>query len=267
MQRVRVNDIDIAFEIDGDRAPTRPWLVFGHSLACDHTMWAPQVAAFRASCNLLAFDIRGHGASSAPAGEYTLELLAADLVGLLDALKIERCHYVGLSLGGMIGQVAALRSPLRFASLTLADTTSRLPPDAHAVWADRIRQVRGPQGMSAIVPSTLERWFTAPFRERAPDVVARIAEHIRATPIAGYIGCAHAISRINLTARLENIRCPVLVMVGDQDRGTPPDMAEEIARAIPGARLERLPYAAHLSNLEQPDAFNAALRGFLSSGL
>lgn len=267
MERVRVNDIEIAYEITGDRSPTRPWLVFSHSLACDHAMWAPQVAAFSGRCNVLAYDIRGHGASSAPAGDYTLDMLAADVIGLLDALRIRRCHYVGLSLGGMIGQVAALRAPLRFASLTLADTTSRLPPDAEQVWGDRIALVRGPQGMSAVVPSTIERWFTPSFRERSPEVVARIAERIRATPLAGYTGCAHAIARINLTARLESISCPVLVIVGEQDHGTPPAMAEEIVRAIPGARLERIPDAAHLSNLEQPERFNAALRTFLASGI
>lgn len=264
MKRARVNGIDIAYRIDGDGKPSRPWLVFSHSLACDHTMWEPQVAEFARPFNVLRFDTRGHGASSAPAGEYTLEQLADDLKGLLDALGIQRCHYVGLSMGGMIGQVAALRFPLRFASLTLADTTSRYPEQMRGVWDERIAAVRTAQGMSAIVPATLERWFTAQFRQRRPEVVARIAERIRATPVAGYIGCAHAISRINLTARLDAIACPVLVIVGEEDRGTPPSMAEEIVQAIPGARLERIAEAAHLANLEQPEAFNAALRGFLA---
>lgn len=264
MKRARVNGIDLAYQIDGDGKPSRPWLVFSHSLACDHTMWEPQVAEFARACNVLRFDTRGHGASSAPAGEYTLEQLADDLKGLLDALQIQRCHFVGLSMGGMIGQIAALRFPLRFASLTLADTTSRYPAEMRGVWDERIAAVKTAQGMSAIVPATLERWFTAPFRQRRPEVVARIAERIRATPVAGYIGCAHAISRINLTARLPTIACPVLVIVGEEDRGTPPSMAEEIVQAIPGARLERIAQAAHLSNLEQPEAFNAALRGFLA---
>jgi 3-oxoadipate enol-lactonase len=264
MKRARVNGIDIAYQVDGDGKPSRPWLVFSHSLACDHTMWEPQVAEFSRAYNVLRFDTRGHGASSAPAGEYTLEQLADDVKGLLDTLGIRRCHFVGLSMGGMIGQIAALRFPLRFASLTLADTTSRYPAEMRGVWEERIAAVKTAQGMSAIVPATLERWFTASFRERRPEVVARIAERIRATPVNGYVGCAHAISRINLTARLETIACPVLVIVGEEDRGTPPAMAEEIVRAIPGARLERIAQAAHLSNLEQPEAFNAALRGFLA---
>jgi 3-oxoadipate enol-lactonase len=267
MKRIRVNDIEVAYRIDGDGAPARPWLVFSHSLACDHTMWEPQVTEFARACNVLRYDTRGHGASSAPAGEYTMEQLADDLKGLLDVLKIRRCHFVGLSMGGMIGQMAALRFPVRFASLTLADTTSRYPVEMRGVWDERIAMVKSPQGMSAIVPSTLDRWFTAPFRQRHPEVVSRIAEHIRGTPINGFIGCAHAISRINLTARLQNIACPVLVIVGEDDRGTPPSMAEEIVQAIPGARLERIAEAAHLSNLEQPEKFNAALRGFLTHAL
>ena len=265
-QKVSANGIDIGFTIDGDRSPTKPWLVFAHSLACDRSMWEPQVQAFSRSCNLLRYDLRGHGLSSAPPGEYTLETHADDLKGLLDALRIQRCHFVGLSLGGMIGQMAALRMPMRFASLTLADTTSRYPADARVIWDQRIAAVRGATGMNAVVASTLERWFTADFRVRRPDVVARIGQLIRNTPINGYIGSAQGIAKLNLTARLESIHCPVLVIVGEEDRGTPPAMAEEIVRAIPGARLERIPEAAHLSNVERPFAFNLALRSFLGGG-
>jgi 3-oxoadipate enol-lactonase len=265
MNKVSVNGIEIAYRLDGDYSATKPWMVFSHSLACDHTMWDPQVAAFSRACNLLRYDIRGHGQSSAPGGEYSLDELAGDLKGLLDAMEIRRCHFVGLSLGGMIGQMAALRFPLRFASLTLADTSSRYPSEIKPVWDERIALARSPAGMKAVAPSTLERWFTPMFRLQHAEAVARIGRVIRGTPVNGYVGCAHAIARLNLTERLKNIDCPVLVIVGEEDKGTPPAMAEEIVRAIPGARLERLPDAAHLSNLEQPEAFNRALRSFLAS--
>jgi 3-oxoadipate enol-lactonase len=263
-QRIHANGIDIGFTIDGDRSPTKPWLVFAHSLACDRSMWEPQVEVFKRSCNLLRYDLRGHGTSTAPAGEYTLELLADDLKGLLDALRIQRCHFVGLSLGGMLGQMAALRMPMRIASLTLANTTSRYPADAHSMWEQRIAAVRGPTGMQAVVTSTLERWFTPEFRAQRPHVVNRIGELIRNTPVNSYVGCAQAIARLNLTGRLQGIGCPVLVIVGDEDRSTPPAMGEEIVQAIAGARLERLANAAHLSNIEQSVAFSMALRGFLN---
>lgn len=263
-QRIHANGIDIGFTIDGDRSPTKPWLVFAHSLACDRSMWEPQVEVFKRSCNLLRYDLRGHGATSVPAGEYTLELLADDLKGLLDALRIKRCHFVGLSLGGMLGQMAALRMPMRLASLTLANTTSRYPADAGSVWEQRIAAVRGASGMQAVVTPTLERWFTPEFRAQRPHVVNGIGEIIRNTPVNGYVGCAHAIARLNLTGRLQGIGCPVLVIAGEDDRSTPPAMAEEIVQAIPGARLERIAAAAHLSNIEQPVTFSMALRSFLA---
>ncbi len=263
MPQIRANGIDIRYRIDGDGAPTRPWIVFSHSLACDHTLWDLQAEAFSRALNVLRYDIRGHGASSAPAGSYTMEQLAEDLKGLLDGLKIQSCHFVGISLGGMIGQLAALRWPLRFASLTLADTTSRYAPEARVIWEQRIAAVMTPQGMNAVVPATLERWFTAGFRQMRPDVTAKIGALIRATPVNGYAGCARAIAQLNLTARLDAIACPTLVIVGDEDHSTPLSMAEEILRAIPDARLERIPNASHLTCVEQPDRFNAALRKFL----
>lgn len=263
MESIERDGVRLAYRIDGSADARRPWLVMSHSLACDHTMWDPQVEAFP-DFRLLRFDTRGHGHSDAPAGNYTLELLADDLKALLDALAIDRCHYVGLSMGGMIGQQFALKYPGRFASLTLADTTSRYPAEARPVWDERLALARS-RGMDALVPSTLERWFTAQFREREPEVVARIARLIRSTPVAGFAGCAYGISRIDLTARLAHIDCPTLVLVGDADLGTPRSMAEEIVRALPGSRLHVIAHAAHLSNLEQPAVFSRLLRQFLSA--
>ena len=262
MQRIRANGIEIACHVAPHADRARPWLVFAHSLACDHTMWAPQLAAFGADYSVLAYDLRGHGGTTATAGDYPLALLADDLAALLDAQRIAQCHFVGLSLGGMVGQMAALRHPQRFASLTLADTTSRQPPGVQAVWDERLATVRT-QGMQALVASTLERWFTPVFRAAAPADVARIGALIAATPAAGYAGCAHAVVKVDLTDELHRIRCPVLVIVGRDDASTTPAMAEVIARAIPGARLVVIDGAAHLSNVEQPAAFDAALRAFL----
>jgi len=260
LQKIRVNGTEIAYRIDGTKR-LAPWVVLSHSLACDHTMWDPQMSALR-DFRVLRFDTRGHGASEAPVGEYTMDQLAADAHALLDALGVERFHFVGLSMGGMIGQQLALRVPLRMVTLTLADTTSRYPPEARPVWEQRIGLVRT-QGMDALVPSTLERWFTARFREQHVETVARIAALIRATRIPGYIGCAYAISHIDLTARLANVGCPTLVVVGAEDKGTPREMAEDIVRAIEGSRLEVIDEAAHLSNIEQPEQFNRLLKAFL----
>ena len=261
LQTVTVGGIKLAYRVDGPREA--PWVVMSHSLACDHTMWDPQMDVLH-DLRVLRFDTRGHGASDAPFGDYTMEQLAGDALALLDALGIERCHFVGLSMGGMIGQQLALSAPGRLLSLTLADTSSHYPASVLAVWEERIALVRA-RGMDAVLQPTLERWFTARFREQQPQAVARIAAAIRATPAAGYIGCAHAIPRIAFTARLGAIACPALVIVGAEDQGTPVNMAEEIARAIPDARLEVIEAAAHLSNIEQAARFNALIRPFLAT--
>ena len=187
---------------------------------------------------------------------------AADHKAVLDALGVSQAHVVGLSMGGMIGQTYALKYPGMFNSLALCDTTSRYPAEAAATWVERIKIVES-QGMEPLVEPTLARWFTEPFRKAQAGVVQKVAAMIRSTPASGYVGCSHAIPKINLTARLKEISCPSLVIVGKDDPGTPVAMAEEIHRALPGSKLVVIPSAAHLSNLEQPDAFNRALEDFL----
>jgi 3-oxoadipate enol-lactonase len=220
------------------------------------------VRALRGRYRVLRYDTRGHGQTSAPDGAYTLEQLADDLKGLLDGLGISATHFVGLSMGGMIGQVFALKHPAMVQSLALCDTTSRYAPGAAAVWEERIKTV-GAKGMEPMVAPTLERWFTAPFRARRKDVMERVGALIRATPPAGYIGCCHALPKINVTERLRDVRCPALVIVGEEDPGTPVEMAREIHAALPAAELAVLCQASHLSNVEQPEEFNRAIESFL----
>jgi 3-oxoadipate enol-lactonase len=266
MEHARVNGIDVAYRLDGDSAATRPWLVFAHALGHDHTMWDAQVEAFGRACNVLRYDLRGHGASEAPRGDYTLEQMADDLRALLDHLSIKRCHFIGLSLGAMVGQLAAIRSPMRFASLTLAGAACRFSPQMQPVWARRIAAVRSPLGMDAIIDATISGWFTAAFfATRAADV-ARSVQVLRRTPVLGYIGAIAAMARADLTSRLAAVTCPVLVVAGDDDRVVPFPYAEQILLHIAQAQLRRISGAAHLSNIEQPTDFNAALRDFLASG-
>jgi 3-oxoadipate enol-lactonase len=256
--KINANGIDINHLIEGEG----PWVTLSHSLACNLHMWDEEAKRLSKHYKVLRYDTRGHGASGAPASAYTLELLADDLHGLLQALGVKSTHFVGLSMGGMIGQTYALKYPGGFASLALCDTTSRYPTEAAGLWAERIKTVEA-QGMEPLVESTLARWFTEPFRKAHPEAVQKVAHMIRTTPVPGYVGCSHAIPKINLTARLKDIRCPSLVIVGKDDPGTPVAMAEEIHHALPGSELVIIPSAAHLSNLEQPDAFNRALANFL----
>lgn len=257
--KLKANGIDVHYEIEGNG----PWLTMSHSLACNLRMWDPQMPALTKQFKVLRYDTRGHGESSAPAGEYTLEQLADDVKGLLDALKIRQTHWAGLSMGGMIGQAVALRYPGVFQSMVLADTTSRRPPNAAQMWAERIQNAQT-KGMGAIVQGTLERWFTEPYRKAHPDVMSRIGNDIRATPVAGFVGCCHAISKVDYLDRLKEIKVPALVMVGEQDHGTPVEAARAIHQNLPGSELKILASAAHLSNIEQAGEFNKAMTAFLA---
>ncbi|MEO5338418.1 MAG: 3-oxoadipate enol-lactonase [Magnetospirillum sp. WYHS-4] len=241
-----------------------PTVVLGHSLATSRAMWAPQIESLVWRYRVLEFDMRGHGASAAPDGPYSLDMLADDAAGLIEYLGLGRVRYVGLSIGGMIGQALALRHPGLLEGLVLASTTSRIPQDAQAVWDERIAAVRA-GGIATQTAATLERWFTPLCREQRPALIARVGGMIGATPAAGYIGCCHAIKGLDLTDRLGEIRVPTLVMVGRQDMGTPVAVAETIQRGIPGARLTVIEQASHQAGLEQPEAFNAALLDFLDS--
>lgn len=260
MTTLRANGIQIHYLLEGPSGA--PVVTLSHSLATHLGMWEPQVAALASRYRLLRYDTRGHGSTEVTTGPYTLEQLARDALGLLDALGIERTHWLGLSMGGMIGQVLALQAPHRLRSLLLADTTSRIPAEAKPLWEERIRAAET-QGMEPLVEPTLGRWFTAGFRQRHPEVVARVAAMIRGTDPRGYVGCCHAIAALDLTDRLGAVRLPTLVIVGAEDQGTPVAAAETIHRAIAGSELRVIPSAAHLANLEQPEAFTEAVLQFL----
>lgn len=257
--KFKANGIEINYALEGEG----PVVTLSHSLACNLSMWDEQARALKArGYRVLRYDTRGHGQTSAPAGAYSLEQMAEDLHGLLTALGIKETHFVGLSMGGMVGQVFALKYPKMVQSLVLCDTSSRFPKDIWAMWEERIRTVQA-KGMEPMVEPTLQRWFTAPFRQRRHDVTERVAAMIRSTPPQGYIGCCHAIPKIDVTDRLREIRCPALVIVGEEDPGTPPEMARAIHVALPSAELAILRHASHLSNMEQPEEFNRVLLAFL----
>ncbi len=212
---------------------------------------------------VLRFDTRGHGLSDAPPGDYTLEQMADDVKSLFDALHIRQTHWIGLSMGGMIGQTFALKYPGVFQSLVLADTTSRRPANAAQMWDERVAIARA-QGMQGVLDSTLARWFTEPYRHAHKDVMASIGQQILSTPVDGFAGACAAIASVNTLDRLQEIQCPVLIIVGEQDHGTPPEMARAMHENLPGSALQVIASAAHLSNVEQSDAFNRALSEFLT---
>ncbi|MBL8376423.1 MAG: 3-oxoadipate enol-lactonase [Burkholderiales bacterium] len=256
--KANVNGIQIEYSVEG----SGPWITLSHSLACDSSMWDPQMAVLKSRFTVLRFDTRGHGGSDAPDRPYTLEEMADDVKGLLDTLGVKQTHWMGLSMGGMIGQAFALRHPGIFKSLILADTTSRRPDNAAQMWGERI-QIARTKGMAALVDGTLARWFTDPYRAAQPEVMARIGKVIAATPAAGYCGCGPAIASIDLTHRLKEIKLPALVIVGEEDMGTPVSQARAIHENLPGSELLVIPKASHLSNIEQAEIYNRAMLAFL----
>lgn len=255
---VTANGIDTFYVASGEG----PWLVMSHSLACDQSMWDQQIDVLAREFHVLCYDTRGHGRSTSTPGRYSLEMLADDLKGLLDALGIAQTHFVGLSMGGMIGQTFALKYRQTLKSLVLCDTTSRYAAAARPVWADRIASAQK-DGVRALVASTLERWFTKTFRDSNQDTMRRFSAMIASTSLSGYIGCSEALLDIDVTDRLKAIDLPALVIVGEQDIGTPIAMAEAIHDNLPGSELAIIPDAAHFPNVEQSDAFLRTLLRFL----
>jgi 3-oxoadipate enol-lactonase len=258
--RIRTNGIELNYEIAGN--DNAPWVTLSHSLACNLHMWDDQMDVLTRKYRVLRFDTRGHGQSTAPGGDYTLDEMADDVKGLFDALNITRTHWLGLSMGGMIGQTFALKYPGVFQSLILADTTSRRPLNAAEMWGARIQAARA-GGMKAVLDSTLARWFTAPYKATATDVMARIGEQILTTPVDGFCGACAAIAKVDTLDRLREITIPALIVVGEEDHGTPPEMAQAIHANLPGSELITIRSAAHLSNVEQREVFNRAVMDFL----
>jgi 3-oxoadipate enol-lactonase len=247
----------IAYAIEGDG----PWLTLSHSLASNMRMWYPQIPLLTKHFKVLRFDTRGHGNSSAPSDPYTLDDLAQDVFDVFQSLGIDRTHWLGLSMGGMIGQTLILKYPQLFESLVLADTTSRRPDNAKQMWGERIAQAKT-KGMEAMVESTLKRWFADDFRKNNPIIMQEIAAGIATTSVNGFCGCCEAISHINTFERLNEISCPTLIMVGEHDHGTPPHMARSMKEKMPNAQFHEIPNAGHISNIEQPEIFNQNLMNF-----
>jgi 3-oxoadipate enol-lactonase len=247
----------IHYEIEGPE--DGPVLLLSNSLGTDLGMWSPQIPSLAARYRVLRYDSRGHGRSEAPEGPYTIDMLGQDAVAVLDAAGVKRALFCGLSKGGMVGQWLGVNAPNRVGRLVLANTAAFI--GAPEVWNQRIETVRA-QGMAAIVPGVIDRWFTKPFQERAPDSVARIRDMLLATDPEGYAACCAAVRDMDQRQTIGAIRVPTLVIAGRHDLATSPDQGRLIADTVPGARFLELD-AAHLSNIEAEAAFTRALLEFL----
>jgi 3-oxoadipate enol-lactonase len=231
--QVKVKDINVNYEFLGKKSA--PVVLCSHCLAGSLNIWDPQMDELKEQYRILRYDVRGHGGTSAPEGDYTVELLADDAIGLMDELGIDSAHFMGISMGGMIGQVMALAHPERLSSLILCDTACQIPKESLPIWQERIAAAKQ-NGMQALADNT---------------------------PVSGFAGCCMAISGFDVKDRLTQLAMPVLIMVGENDPGTPVEASRQIENQISSSRLEVLPKAFHLSNVEAAQSFNHILMDFL----
>jgi 3-oxoadipate enol-lactonase len=244
------------------KAP-RHTVVLSHALGCDLTMWDGLANELAADSRVIAYDHRGHGSSASPDGAYAMADLADDAAALLRELDTGPVVWIGLSMGGMVGQELALRHPGLVRALVLANTTSGYPAPVQEVWRQRIATVQA-EGIEPIADAVMARYFHDGFRAAHPGTVARFRRRVVATDSTGYAGCCHAVGTVDTTARLGQIKAPTLVIAGELDQGTPVAMAQILVDGIPGAQLEVLSDASHLSYIEQPVAFSKAVRTFIA---
>ena len=262
MPHVRANGVNLHYELTGPA--DAPVIAFAHSIGATLHMWDAQVAAFAGRYRCLRYDTRGHGAirgrSPTPA---TVDDLADDLAGLLDALGIAKAHVVGLSLGGMTGQAFALRHPDRLDRLALVATSAEMDK---AAWHERIETVLRDGYGSFIDVTMVPRWFTPAFAAAYPEVVAGFRARMMANDTAGYAACANVIATLDLPSRIAAITAPTLIIVGADDPATPVAMSERIRALVPHAEMVVIPEAAHIVAVEQPDVLNGYLGAFLARG-
>jgi 3-oxoadipate enol-lactonase len=241
---------------------SRGTVVLSHALGCDASMWDTLANELAADHRVVSYDQRGHGGSDAPAGPYSLAELADDAARVIAATTDDPVVWIGVSMGGMVGQELALRHPQRVRALVIANSSGGYPPEAQALWQQRIETVqRG--GMAAITDMVLGRYFAPAFHQQQPATIERFRRRLLATDTGGYIGCCHAVRGLDTLPRLAAVRVPVLVVAGELDQGTPVAMSQALVDAMRGARLHVLRGAAHISMIEQPAAFARVVQDFL----
>jgi len=259
MAFAELKDGRIHYEVTGLAAG--PVVILSNSLGTNLSMWDGQAPEFARNTRVLRYDTRGHGKSSATPGPYTFDQLGGDVLRLMDALKIARAAFCGLSMGGVTGMWLGIHAPERVSKLVLCSTGAKI--GTTETWNARIAAVRK-GGMTSIAAATMERWFTPRFRERSPAIVEGVKKMVEETNPDGYAACCGALRDFDLRESIGAIRTPALVISGTHDPATPASDGRFIAQRIPGARYTELD-ASHLSNIEQRDAFTQEAARFLES--
>jgi len=239
------------------------WVTFVTGIANDLTLWDVQAAALESDFQLLCYDLRGHGGSETPAGEYTIEMLANDLRDLLDSLSVRQTYLVGLGLGGAIAQAFAVEHRDRLLGLMPCCCRARMVPEFAAMW-HKLRETVQQKGLEPIVEPTVQRWFSEDFKAASPEILEKVRAMIRGTTREGYLGVTAAFLGLNVEDKLSRIGIPTLYVSGAEDKlGGPPDLMKSLSEKVKGARHVSVPNAAHIANIQNPAGFNAVLEGFV----
>ena len=246
--------VDVHAVVAGD--PTNPAVVLSNSLGSTHRMWDAQVADLAEHFYVIRYDTRGHGESPVPAGPYSIDDLADDVIALLDRFGLDRAHIVGLSLGGMTAMRLGVRNPDRMNRLGLLCTAAALGPASN--WTDRAATVRA-DGIASIADAVVSRWFAPGYLDANPERKQYYEAMVASTPDEGYAGCCEAIAAMDQVADLPSITAPTLAIAGADDPATGPDMLAAIADAVADGTLLVVPDAAHLANAQQPQIVTPAL--------
>lgn len=260
MARIAANGIDVNCEIGGpDGAPVVLCL---HSLATDLSVWDELLPELESRFRVVRADLRGHGGTTATPPPYDLQLLVDDARALLDALVVARASVVGLSIGAIIALGLALDAPHRLDRIVVADCRADAPPAYVSLW-DGVIETATTVGLEPVIDSSLERWFAASFRASGAPVIDEVRTRALRTPVDGLVGVARAVQGLAYLDRLGEISVPALFVVGEEDPAAPPQVMRDMADRVPGAELVVLPGAGHLTPVEVPDAFRAAVVPFL----
>lgn len=250
-------DAEINYQTFGDAV--KPALVFSNSLGTNFKMWQPQIDHFQQDFFVICYDTRGHGASSAPQGPYTLDQLGQDVVNLLDHLNIEKATFCGISMGGLTGQWLAINKPERFSHVVVCNTAAKIGQEQ--AWNERAALVRE-QGLAPIASTAAGRWFTEPFIQSNAATVATLSNDLGAGSPEGYASCCEALAKADVREQLKDIQVPVFIVAGQQDPVTTVADGEFMQQRIANAELFEI-NASHISNIEQPEAFNQAVQAFI----
>lgn len=261
--KLQANGIAVGYDLSGPE--DAPVVVLYHSLTTNRHMWDGAARGLQEEgYRVLRFDARGHGQTDVTSPPYDFETLAGDVIGVMDTLAIKSAHFLGLSMGGMVGQHLGLSAPQRLESLILVSTTCKVPEAGRAGWNERIAVVEA-KGMESQVQATLKRWFTEPFLETGDPIIEDIAQMIRRTPAKGFLGWGMAIRELDIAAKISKIKLPTLVIVGEQDPGTTPAAAQLIHDNIPESELRLMEGASHQLPLERPQEFHNMVTSFLAT--